>query len=79
MNNQFPERLSELNRQKIQNELQAIRLEEEALKGKSLINRSLVGLGNWMVETGQKLRARHAAALQVRGLEFTDKNMNVKA
>lgn len=79
MNNQFPEFLSELNRQKIRDEMQAIRLEEEALKGKSLTSRSLASLGTWMVKTGQKLRAQHAAALQASGLEYIDENMKVRA
>ena len=79
MNNQFPEFLSELNRQKIQDEIKAIHLEEEAIKGKSLTSRSLAGLGTWMVKTGQKLRARHAATLQSSGLEFMDENMKAKA
>jgi len=79
MNNQFPEFLSELNRQKIRDEMQAIRLEEEALKGKSLTSRSLASLGTWMVKTGQKLRAQHTAAvLQASGLEYIDESMKVR-
>jgi hypothetical protein len=62
MNHQLPDLLSELNRQQIQDELTAIRLEEEATKAKSLSRRSLANLGKWMVKNGEKLRAQYEAS-----------------
>lgn len=70
MNTQFPEISAELNRQRIEEEMKAIRLEEKATKGKSLSNRLLAGLGYWMVKKGQKLRARNTTSFQTNGFEF---------
>lgn len=78
MYNMCPEYLSELNRQRIQEEIKAIRLEEKAASGKSLSSRLLAGLGTWMVKNGQELRARHAAALQSTGLDFMDETRKVR-
>jgi hypothetical protein len=52
----FPEIESELNRKRIIAEADAIRLEKEALKGKTLLDKSLAGLGKWMIASGEKLR-----------------------
>jgi len=57
--NTFPEVESELNRKKIMAEMDAIRLEEEALKGKTLLDKSLARLGKWMISSGEKLRKQH--------------------
>jgi hypothetical protein len=55
----FPEIESELNRKRIIAEVDAIRLEEEAVKGKTLLDKSLAQLGKWMIAGGEKLRKRH--------------------
>ena len=73
MNNLFPEKLSELNRKRVQDEIAAIRLAEEAEKGRqkrpvpqvsTVLDKNLAMLGNWMVERGEKLRKRHAASME---------------
>ncbi len=61
MNNLPPEMISEINRRRIKEEMDAIRLEEEALKGRNLLSKKLVALGEWMVARGEKLRKRHSA------------------
>jgi hypothetical protein len=55
----FPEIESELNRKRIIAEADAIRLEEEAVKGKTLLDKSLSQLGKWMIAGGEKLRKQH--------------------
>jgi hypothetical protein len=71
MNNLFPEKMSELNRKKIQDEMAAIRLEEKAEKGQpkwpvpqvsAVLDKNLISLGDWMVDRGEKLRKRRAAS-----------------
>ena len=63
MNNLFPEKLSELNRKKIRDEMAAIRLEEEAANGQpKWLDKNLVSLGEWMVDRGEKLQKRRAAS-----------------
>ena len=57
--NLYPEIVSELNREQIKEEMDAIRLEEEALKGQTLFNKNLALLGNWMISGGEKLRNRY--------------------
>ena len=65
MNNLFPEKISELNRKKVQDEMAAIRLEEEAASSQpKWLDKNLATLGNWMVERGEKLRKRHAASME---------------
>jgi hypothetical protein len=61
MNNLSPETISEINRRRIVEEMDAIRLEEEAIKGKNLLSKNLAALGEWMVARGEKLRKRHSA------------------
>lgn len=55
----FPEIESELNRKRILAEVDAIHLEEEAVKGKTLLDKSLSQLGKWMIAGGEKLRKQH--------------------
>ena len=55
----FPEIESELNRKRILAEVDAIRLEEEAVRGKTLLDKSLAQLGKWMIAGGEKLRKQH--------------------
>jgi hypothetical protein len=56
--NTCPEIESELRRKSIVEEMDAIRLEEEAVKGKTLLDKNLALLGNLMVSAGEKLRSR---------------------
>lgn len=72
MNNLSPEILNEMNRQRIKDEMTAIRLEEEAVKGKSLLGKKLAALGEWMIVRGEKLQKRHSAR-QMNYSEMTKK------
>lgn len=67
-----PEMISEMNRQRIKEEMDAIRLEEEAIKGRNLLSKNMAALGEWMVERGEKLRKRHSAG-QTNYSELTKK------
>ena len=60
--NMFPEVESELNRKRIMAEMEAIRLEEEATKGKTLLDKNLALLGRLMIVGGEKLRSRYHSA-----------------
>ena len=60
MNNLTPEIISEMNRRRIKEEMAAIRLEEEAIKGRNLLSKNLAALGEWMVARGERLRKRHS-------------------
>jgi hypothetical protein len=55
--NMYPEITSEQNRAKIKAEMDAIRLEEEATKGETLLDKNLALLGNLMISGGEKLRS----------------------
>ncbi|HET9909474.1 MAG TPA: hypothetical protein VFQ23_22700 [Anaerolineales bacterium] len=68
MDNMFPDRLEDLNRQKIDKD-RAFILKEEMLKSRSGLNTFLNGLGSWMVSTGEDLRKKNAASAQVRKLD----------
>ena len=57
-------RLSELKRKSIQEELDAIHLEEEAVKGKTLLDKNLALIGTWMVSRGENLRKRYNQSVQ---------------
>jgi RNA-binding protein YhbY len=72
MNNLSPEMIAEINRQRIKEEVVAIRLQEEAAKGQDLLSKKLAALGSWMVDRGEKLRKKHSAA-QTSYSEFTRK------
>lgn len=54
----FPEIESELRRKQIMEEMEAIRLEEEAVKSKTLFDKNLELFGAWMISVGEKLRQR---------------------
>jgi hypothetical protein len=58
------EHLSELKRKSIQEELDAIHLEEEAVKGKTLLDKNLALFGNWMISRGEKLRKRYNQSMK---------------
>ena len=70
MNGLPPEIIVELNRRRISEELTAIRLEEEAGRGKNLLSKNLAALGDWMVARGESLRRRHSS-IQTGSSEFT--------
>jgi hypothetical protein len=50
---------AELRHKDIMDEMDVIRLEEEAIKGKTLLDKNLALLGRWMISAGEKLRNRH--------------------
>jgi len=60
--NMYPEIISELNRERIKDEMDAIRLEEEAAKGQSLLDKNLAFLGTLMISRGEKLHNRYHAS-----------------
>ena len=60
--NMFYEIMSEQNRARIKEEMDAIRLEEEAAKGQSVLDKSLALLGSLMISVGEKLRTRHRSS-----------------
>jgi hypothetical protein len=72
MNNLSPEMISEINRRRIKEEMDAIRLQEEAVKGRNLLSKRLAALGGWMVQRGEKLRKRHST-IQADYSELTKK------
>jgi len=59
MNTFLSELLSELNRQKIIDEMEVIRMESDVAADQSWIRRSLFIIGNWMIEIGEKLRIQY--------------------
>jgi hypothetical protein len=61
VNNLSPEIISEMNRRRIKEEMDAIRLEEEAIRDRNLLSKNLVTLGEWLVARGEKLRKKHSA------------------
>ena len=69
----FPEIESELNRKRIIAEVDAIRLEEEAVKGKTLLDKSLARLGRWMIASGEKLRKRHHSSQEAPAAKLANK------
>jgi hypothetical protein len=69
----FPEIESELNRKKIVAEMDTIRLEEEAVKGRTLLDKNLASLGNLMVSTGEKLRRRYHSSQEVASVKLANK------
>jgi hypothetical protein len=69
----FPEIESELRRKQIMEEMDALRLEEEALKGKSLLDKNLELLGAWMVSAGEKLRQRHYSSQASSSVKLANK------
>lgn len=56
-----PETQAELNRQRMTEEIQSIRLQNKALSGKGIVSVMLALLGAWMVARGEKLHQRNSA------------------
>lgn len=71
--NMFPEIESDLHRQRIKDEIDAIRLEEEAIKGKTLLDKNLALLGNLMVSVGEKLRRRTHSSREASSAKLINK------
>ena len=69
----YPEIESELHRKSIVEEMDAIRLEEEAVKGKTLLDKNLALLGNLMVSAGEKLRRRYHSSQEVSSVKLANK------
>ncbi len=55
-----PEIQSELNRQRMIEEIKSIHLENKALRGKNALSRALTLFGEWMVARGEKLRQKNS-------------------
>ncbi len=69
----FPEFMSELRREEINKELKFIRLSEEAVKGNTLLDKSLAAIGKWMVARGENLRQRHLNSSEELTLDLSRK------
>lgn len=69
----YPEIESDLHRQQIKEEIDAIRLEEEAIKGKTLLDKNLALLGNLMVSVGEKLRRRNHSSQEASSAKLINK------
>ena len=69
----FPEIESELNRKRIVEEMESIRLEEEVLQGRTLLNQGLALLGNLMVSVGEKLRSRYHSSQESGSAKLVNK------
>jgi hypothetical protein len=69
----YPEIESELHRKSIMEEMDAIRLEEEAVKGKTFLDKNLALLGNLMVSAGEKLRRRYHSSQEVGSVKLVNK------
>lgn len=55
-----PETQAELNRQRINEEMQAIHLQNKVTRGKNLFSKGLVFLGTWMISIGIILRKKNS-------------------
>ena len=73
MNDLFPEKLAELRRKQIREEVDSIRLGEQISRGTSLLSKVLAALGAWMVTRGERLREQHSSVSQSRGARYIKK------
>ena len=53
--------------------MDAIRLEEEATKGKTLLDKNLALLGSLMISAGEKLRSRYHSSQEARSVKLANK------
>jgi len=58
----FSEINAEMRHQRIMEEMNAIRLEEEATKGKHPLSNNLVSLGEWLIALGERLRKQPSSS-----------------
>jgi hypothetical protein len=71
--NKYPEVESELRRKNIMEEMDAIRLEEEATKGQTLLDKNMALLGSLMVSVGEKLRSRYHSSQEANSKKLVNK------
>jgi hypothetical protein len=71
--NIYTEIEADLHRQRIKEEIDAIRLEEEATKGNTLLDKNLALLGNLMVSVGEKLRRRAHSSQEANSAKLINK------
>ena len=71
--NMYPEIISEQNRERIQKEMDSIRLEEEAAQGQTLLDKNLALLGELLVSSGEKLRNRAHSAQEMGSAKLVNK------
>jgi hypothetical protein len=71
--NTYPEIEAELNRKRIMEEMDAIRLEEEAAQAETLLDKNLALLGNLMVSVGEKLRGRYHSSKEMSSKKLINK------
>jgi hypothetical protein len=62
-----------LHRKQIVAEMDAIHLEEEAVKGKTLLDKNLMLLGAWMISVGKKLRHRYYSSQEAGSTKLANK------
>lgn len=65
--------MSEQNRARIKEEMDAIRLEEEAARGQSVLDKCLALLGSLMISVGEKLRNRHCSSQETGSVQLIHK------
>ena len=68
-----PEIEAELNRKRIIEEMDIIRLEEEAIKGQTLFDKNLALLGSLMVSVGERLRRRYHSSQESSSAKLVNK------
>jgi hypothetical protein len=71
--NMYTEIEADLHRQRIKEEIDAIRLEEEATKGNTILDKNLALLGNLMVSVGEKLRRRAHSSQEANSAKLINK------
>lgn len=55
-----PETQAQLNRQRINEEMQTIHLQNKATRGKNIFSKGLAFLGTWMISKGELLRKKNS-------------------
>ncbi|MDD2922223.1 MAG: hypothetical protein PHQ36_08045 [Anaerolineales bacterium] len=71
--NMSPEIMAELHRKDINEEIKSIRLADEAVKGRALLDKSLAAIGKWMILRGERLRQRYQSVSDETALELSHK------
>jgi len=73
--NMFPEIISEQNRKKVIEDMESIRLEEEAIKKQTFFSGTLTLLGDLMVTFGEKLRDHSKPTDEANSVNLASKAM----